>query len=542
MIISDEGAACCQYLLELVKNEIKKVDPNVALISVALGIVESALTAKDEADRVWPSNLNDQVGRCMNAFEGFVKEQSNATSAVSQPREKLKLIANAVCAKNTLSNSVLHAQHVYNFARMLLPEAAKSHLDCASMATTTYCVARQLGIPVWFQVSEDHCFLNLEQDGRWEGSVEVTQDRHKRGQQAEAHAWQGWLYGGGRALLCSPQQVITALINSINPQLSAKKSLNCERLQSLQFHLLLTVRQSAPDAMYPAALCTLADLTEYLEEHLLEECFNRGEHEMIKSILTDGGVDTDKMLKSIEALATLRGCLEPAYVLFKQGIEMAAARSGDGGEDCGREWYPYSCMVGFLCRRSELIMEYSSELPHGEVDTALHEAAVITFKEALEWAAKGSWVLARYKYNPKHDEELFKDLGEGTLEHCCDGVRLVWKALSSKKAAQEPRSTADQDDAALLIPLLTYWDGICLLFAEHAKPGAWVNMVLKAVHMFTPEAREKAALEAQARSSAMQAARPLWRALNLSTMKGVFTCAEVVEGGRKRVAKKPRTF
>lgn len=56
------------------------------------------------------------------------------------------------------------------------------------------------------QVSEDHCWLTLAEDGSREASVEVTTDTTaKRGLAADAAAWDGWLYNGGHATVCSPQ-------------------------------------------------------------------------------------------------------------------------------------------------------------------------------------------------------------------------------------------------------------------------------------------------------------------------------------------------
>ena len=56
------------------------------------------------------------------------------------------------------------------------------------------------------QVSEDHCWINYNADGDREGSVEVTTDSAAtRGRVVAGSAWQGWLYTGGHAVLCSPK-------------------------------------------------------------------------------------------------------------------------------------------------------------------------------------------------------------------------------------------------------------------------------------------------------------------------------------------------
>ncbi len=56
------------------------------------------------------------------------------------------------------------------------------------------------------QVSEDHCWLNTDPGGGREGTIEVTTDSAaKRALPVDAAAWQGWLYSGGHAPLCSHQ-------------------------------------------------------------------------------------------------------------------------------------------------------------------------------------------------------------------------------------------------------------------------------------------------------------------------------------------------
>ena len=54
------------------------------------------------------------------------------------------------------------------------------------------------------QVSEDHCWLNTDPEGGRGGTIEVTTDSAaKRALPVDAAAWQGWLYSGGHAPLCS---------------------------------------------------------------------------------------------------------------------------------------------------------------------------------------------------------------------------------------------------------------------------------------------------------------------------------------------------
>ena len=73
-------------------------------------------------------------------------------------------------------------------------------------------------LPYGPQVSEDHCWLNMSADGRREGTCEITTDNvPKRALAVEAAAWEGWLYSGGHAVLCSPQVRLLVALQLVNP-------------------------------------------------------------------------------------------------------------------------------------------------------------------------------------------------------------------------------------------------------------------------------------------------------------------------------------
>lgn len=497
-------ASCLRFLTELISTEVVKEDPDIVRVSLALGIVESALASKKEEDRIWPLSLQEQVENAFDAFNDFVQLLIAATQSLGDSRTKVKAVADGVWSKlekRSFSKDILHAQHVYNFSRILITarngeRAVGRHLDCAGVTTTTYAACRALGIPVYMQISEDHCFLNLDSSGSREGSVEVTTDSAlRRGLAASEESWAGWLYAGGHAVICSPKHIIASLVTSMNPILaSGKKATACDRLRSVQLHLLSILREIAPSSLYPAALCALADLKEEKEEDAMEAA-----------------------LASKDSKAQLGAALvrrpDDATALFEEAIRLAAANEQ---EDYGWQWYPYSYIVGFLCRRAEFLLKWC-----GEVD--LSAAALYA---ALQWAAKGSGVLTRYRFHP-NDEELYKDVGEGTLEYLCDGLRdLVG-------------SDAPTDDSSLLTPLLTYWDGVCVLFSGRSKPVAWMTMVLKAAKLFTPKARASSAKAALSRGMPMKKAQRLWEALKPSVIRPLFEAPDVDSEG-ERASKRVR--
>lgn len=78
-------------------------------------------------------------------------------------------------------------------------------------------------------------------------------------------AWESWLYSGGAALVCSTTaQHAAALVTSLDPSIVKRQNTgsDSEELQLLQRRLLEVIQREAPDALYPAAACALADLQE----------------------------------------------------------------------------------------------------------------------------------------------------------------------------------------------------------------------------------------------------------------------------------------
>lgn len=60
------------------------------------------------------------------------------------------------------------------------------------------------------------------------------------------------------------QMALAAAVVSLNPSIIARQNtgIDSEELQAVQRKLLTVMRDKKPDALYPAALCTLADLVE----------------------------------------------------------------------------------------------------------------------------------------------------------------------------------------------------------------------------------------------------------------------------------------
>jgi menin len=271
------------------------------------------------------------------------------------------------------------------------------------------------------------------------------------------------------------------------------------------------LRAERPEALYPAAICALADLREVEA------------HDAVEAAIEAGDVEA--------AERRLRHAAGDALALFEEAVDIAGGgeAASCGGKPCaGWHWYPHSYIVGFLCRRTELLEKCATAFP-GQAE-AHRQSAVVAFRQALQWAASGADVLVKFKFHVA-DEQLFKDVGEGTLESLVDGLTLHSKLLLGGQPI---------DDATLLAMLLAFWDGICVLFAGRPKPGAWVALVLRAARLFTPEARALAAVISTARSMPMKQARLLWRALKPAVLRPLFESADVEEGGERGGGKRQR--
>lgn len=67
--------------------------------------------------------------------------------------------------------------------------------------------------------------MNYDPKGAREGSVEVTTDTAaKRGLAVSEERWQGWLYTGGHAVLCSPR------VNLASVHVERRHAYVCARL------------------------------------------------------------------------------------------------------------------------------------------------------------------------------------------------------------------------------------------------------------------------------------------------------------------------
>lgn len=489
-------------LCAVIQQELQSPDVNIAKVSIALGSMESPLTKKDPTERCWPVDFLGEVRECLDIFQHFVAEVNRQLATKKlDTRGKVKLVADAVWSKLTgvFVNDVLHVQHVYVFTQHLKygTKSSKRQLDCGGVVTTVLAACQLLALQhghtdlaaCRFQVSEDHCWLNCDPEAERKGTVEVTTDSAaKRALPVDTAAWQGWLYSGGHAPLCSHQMTITAMITSMNPCITARQTgEDSEQVQRAQRHLLRMIHSDYPHLMYPAALGCLADLEEIQMQDALEAAVKGDDKGQLEQHLQD------------------------AQILFEQAIQ-TSMQPGLGGH---HQWYPYSYMFGHLMRRAEFLVKEAAQLL-GQ-DVALQQADTAIQSAMLSIGSRGgAVVLQQYRFMST-DEQLYKDI-EGVLEQSCDMFK--WR----HQQAKQPITQTDQ-----LTNLLEFWDGICHLYTGKAKPSHWVGHLLRTLKLFTSEARIHAAGTARISSAVMTNVSSLLAELKAPRIKGLFETADIAD-------------
>jgi len=492
--MDDAGLNCLAIVEGVVRKELSKGRPDVARVSLYIGLCEAALTAADTSSRGWPVALSSEAEAGLRLLDDFVLSLDGKTRSCAGTREKLKLISDSVWSNlsSTFTKEVLHAQHVSSFCNILASagqKGGKRQLDCAGVVTTVLAIAHRLAslsechadlATVYIQVSEDHCWLTLSDKGWREESVEIsTASKAKRASVVEAQAWDGWLYSGGHATVCSSgSSILSALLVSMNTVIGNRSTNSAEEsteLEAIQRLLLRVVVESCPTAFgsrYPMASPTLARLMEAEE--------------------------TIALLRAVEAGEGSGYLLELLRLESAAEAQYRSAAPNVGEENGGHVspppcWYPFSSLFGYHKARGDMIADCLVALGESRFELACKE-----YDEAFRTFARGGHlVLRRYRFC-KSDEQLWKDV-YCVLQHMEDVMQ--WRRQVSG---------AELKQAELLQCLLQLWDGVCHLFSLAAVPRQWVDITLRCAKLFCPDTRTEAAAAAQVSSPAMKRCQGLW--------------------------------
>jgi Menin len=113
------------------------------------------------------------------------------------------------------------------------------------------------------QVAEDHCWISLDGTAEREFAAEVAAENPaQQGEPPTDSSWASWLYNAGHVAVCSPSQVVTAIVTSMDTCVGDKSTQDWAPARRLQRQLLERLQDTDSTAMYPNASCVLAELQQ----------------------------------------------------------------------------------------------------------------------------------------------------------------------------------------------------------------------------------------------------------------------------------------
>eukprot|EP00890_Picochlorum_soloecismus_P001099 jgi/Picsp_1/1990/NSC_05456-R1_multiple endocrine neoplasia type 1 len=508
----------------------------VAKFSIALGVIENAITLEKNSELSFEPSLVDElysefVGTFIHGLhDGLSKflpcsgpehsdmvpkdsekqevvNQGNDLREVENARRKVKYIADEIWARlnGSAVKNITHAQHVYSFVRYLDSERTVKRrvLDCAGVVTCTYCFCQILASEyghkdlegVRMCITEDHCFLTLKDTVCREYTVEVTADsKEKRGLPADENLWNSWLYAGGYPVVCATDaQALVACTASIDYTIT--KSSVSEELFDLELTLLRFFYLHAREAMYPAAISKLATLEEEVAWDTMALQTSEGlsiaagQHQTQQHNIQHQWYQSWSTAVSAIHQSAIDACIPSLST------------------DYGWYWYPYSSLATFYFYQNEFYVYLMSNTPESG-KTAFSKTLVL---ESLEYAIKtccsGSNVLAKYIHQA-NDEELYKDV-EDIIGKMHAAMKMTDNILNSKDSLSgDNQGSVLTFSTDLLKTVLQFWDNVCNFFSGKPKPSKWIKQMIQVSTHFDSESRSQAVQCVAFTSWTMQAAAP----------------------------------
>ncbi|XP_071512112.1 menin-like [Diadema antillarum] len=340
-------------VLEIFRSELSgDHEPNLAFLSVVVGMVENILTsnrasahgqAADEnrmcIEPIFPVIELPNVEALFAKFETQVKGSVDLSNHKSQyaTRDMVKKVSDIIWS--SLSRAYYrdraHLQSLFSYL-------TGNQLDCFGVALAVVAACQILGFKdVHLALSEDHAWVVFGEEG--DDTAEVTWhgkgNEDKRGQPISLGITEkSWLYLNGHPVICTRQMEVAALVSAINPTINS--SLDSIELASMQQELLWLLYDMDHLKRYPMALSNLGDL------------------------------------ESIDPSPGRPGTLD----LFEEAIK--------AGRECYSDHhvYPYTYLGGHLYRQKQ-------------------------YKRAMQYWAEGARVVSQYNYN-REDEEVYKEFLE----------------------------------------------------------------------------------------------------------------------------------
>lgn len=267
-------------VVQLFEAELRKSEPDLALLSLVLGFVEHFLAV----NRVIPINVPGvrfeplepdcpsscfptvELGMISALYERFTAQIRGAVdlsqfrrTASGSSRELVKKVSDVIW--NSLSRSYFKDRaHIQSLFSLI----TGTKLDSSGVAFAVVAACQVLGLKdVHLALSEDHAWVIFGKNG--EETAEVTWhgkgNEDRRGQTVNTGVNEkSWLYLKGSYMKCDRNMEVAFMVCAINPSLDLHT--DSSELLQLQQKLLWLLYERGDLDRYPMAMGTLADLED----------------------------------------------------------------------------------------------------------------------------------------------------------------------------------------------------------------------------------------------------------------------------------------
>ncbi|KAM6949358.1 menin [Aplochiton taeniatus] len=267
-------------VVQLFDAELRKPEPDLALLSLVLGFVEHFLAV----NRVIPINVPGirfeplepdcpnscfptvELGMISALHERFTAQIRGAVDlsqfrrpAGGSSRELVKKVSDVIW--NSLSRSYFKDRaHIQSLFSLI----TGTKLDSCGVAFAVVAACQVLGLKdVHLALSEDHAWVIFGKNG--EETAEVTWhgkgNEDRRGQTVSTGVGErSWLYLKGSYMKCNRNMEVAFMVCAINPSLDLHT--DSSELLQLQQRLLWLLYERGDLERYPMAMGTLADLED----------------------------------------------------------------------------------------------------------------------------------------------------------------------------------------------------------------------------------------------------------------------------------------
>ncbi|XP_054457297.1 menin [Anoplopoma fimbria] len=442
-------------VVQLFDAELRKSEPDLALLSLVLGFVEHFLAV----NRVIPINVPGvrfeplepdcpnscfptvELGMISALYERFTAQIRGAVdlsqyrrTASGSSRELVKKVSDVIW--NSLSRSYFKDRaHIQSLFSLI----TGTKLDSSGVAFAVVAACQVLGLKdVHLALSEDHAWVIFSKNG--EETAEVTWhgkgNEDRRGQTVAAGVNEkSWLYLKGSYMKCDRNMEVAFMVCAINPSLDLHT--DSSELLQLQQKLLWLLYDRGDLDRYPMAMGTLADLE-----------------------------DQDP----------IPGKENPLKIHLKA---VSSAQKHYNNEHI----YPYMYLAGFHYRHRDV-------------------------REALRSWAEAAQVMQEYNYF-REDEEIYKEFFDIANDVIPNLLKEAAAAAESPGEGGEGGEGADKEhpkqaaalsalqDPECFAHLLCFYDGICKWEEGSPTPVlhvGWATYLVQSLSRFDAQVRQKVSI------------------------------------------------